>query len=62
MPTERQRRIAPSEYLCSLVHWVPKKPRPIEALIHQESLAHNIRRIRECVEGAKVFAVVKANA
>lgn len=37
-------------------------PRPIEALVHQESLAHNIRRVRECVDGAKVFAVVKANA
>ncbi|HEY1089725.1 MAG TPA: alanine racemase, partial [Burkholderiaceae bacterium] len=37
-------------------------PRPIEALIHQPALAHNIRRARECAPDAKVWAVVKANA
>jgi alanine racemase len=37
-------------------------PRPIEALIHTESLAHNLNRAREAAPGARVWAVVKANA
>lgn len=36
--------------------------RPIEALIHQSTLAHHVRRVRECAPGTLVFAVVKANA
>jgi alanine racemase len=37
-------------------------PRPIEALIHTDALAHNLARSRECAPGARVFAIVKANA
>jgi alanine racemase len=37
-------------------------PRPIEALIHADALAHNLRRARELAGGARVFAVVKADA
>jgi alanine racemase len=37
-------------------------PRPIEALIHADALAHNLRRARESAPDAKVWAVVKANA
>jgi alanine racemase len=37
-------------------------PRPIEALIHPQALAHNLRRAREQAPDAKVWAVVKANA
>ena len=37
-------------------------PRPIEALIHTEALAHNIGRARESAPDARVWAVVKANA
>ena len=37
-------------------------PRPIEALIHADALAHNLRRARACAPDAKVWAVVKANA
>ena len=37
-------------------------PRPIEALIHTEALAHNLRRARSAAPDAKVWAVVKANA
>lgn len=37
-------------------------PRPIRALIHTDALAHNLRRARECASGARVWAVVKANA
>jgi alanine racemase len=37
-------------------------PRPIEALIHTEALAHNLRRARQAAPDAKVWAVVKANA
>ena len=37
-------------------------PRPIEALIHTEALAHNLRRARAAAPDAKVWAVVKANA
>ena len=37
-------------------------PRPIEALVHADSLAHNLRRAREFALDAKVWAVVKANA
>jgi alanine racemase len=37
-------------------------PRPVEALIHTEALAHNLRRARAAAPDAKVWAVVKANA
>jgi len=37
-------------------------PRPIEALVHTDALAHNLRRARACAPDAKVWAVVKANA
>lgn len=37
-------------------------PRPIEALIHTDALAHNLRRARTAAPDAKVWAVVKANA
>ena len=37
-------------------------PRPIEALIHTEALAHNLRRARQAAPDAKAWAIVKANA
>jgi alanine racemase len=37
-------------------------PRPIKALIHHDALAHNLARARELALGARVWAVVKANA
>ena len=37
-------------------------PRPIEALIHTDALAHNIGRVRARARDARVWAVVKANA
>ncbi len=37
-------------------------PRPIEAVIHSDALAHNLARARSAAPGAKVWAVVKANA
>jgi alanine racemase len=37
-------------------------PRPIEALIHTDALAHNLARAREQAPDARVWAVVKANA
>ena len=37
-------------------------PRPIEALIHPEAVAHNLARARASVPDAKLWAVVKANA
>ena len=37
-------------------------PRPVEALIHTDALAHNLRRARTAAPDAKVWAVVKANA
>ncbi len=37
-------------------------PRPIEAVIHSDALAHNLARARAAAPGAKVWAVVKANA
>lgn len=37
-------------------------PRPIEALIHCDALAHNLARARTAADGARVWAVVKANA
>jgi alanine racemase len=37
-------------------------PRPIQATIHVSALRHNLNRIRSAAPGAKVFAVVKANA
>jgi alanine racemase len=37
-------------------------PRPIEALIHTDALAHNLKRARDHAPDAKVWAVVKANA
>jgi len=37
-------------------------PRPIEALIHTDALAHNLVRARDAAPDAKVWAVVKADA
>jgi alanine racemase len=37
-------------------------PRPIEALIHPQALAHNLARARQAAADARVWAVVKANA
>ena len=37
-------------------------PRPIEAVVHADALAHNLARARECAPDARVWAVVKANA
>ena len=37
-------------------------PRPIEALIHVDALAHNLARARQEAPDAKVWAVVKADA
>ena len=37
-------------------------PRPIEALVHPAGLAHNLSRARAAAPGAKVWAVVKADA
>jgi alanine racemase len=37
-------------------------PRPIEALIHTRALAHNLQRARAARPGARVWAVVKADA
>ena len=37
-------------------------PRPIQALIHPDALAHNLARARAAAPDAKVWAVVKADA
>ena len=37
-------------------------PRPIQALIHADALAHNLARARAAAPDARVWAVVKANA
>jgi alanine racemase len=37
-------------------------PRPIEAVIHSDALAHNLARARRDAPDAKVWAVIKANA
>ncbi|EHR69129.1 alanine racemase [Burkholderiales bacterium JOSHI_001] len=37
-------------------------PRPIEALVHTDALAHNLARSRTAAPDARVWAVVKANA
>jgi alanine racemase len=37
-------------------------PRPIQALIHTAALAHNLARARRAAGGARVWAVVKADA
>ncbi len=37
-------------------------PRPVEALIHTQALAHNLTRARAAAPDAKVWAIVKANA
>ncbi len=37
-------------------------PRPIEALVHADALAHNLGRARAMAPDARVWAVVKANA
>jgi len=37
-------------------------PRPIEALVHADALAANLARARRAAAGAKVWAVVKADA
>jgi alanine racemase len=37
-------------------------PRPLCATIHLDSMQHNLARARACAAGAKLWAVVKANA
>jgi alanine racemase len=37
-------------------------PRPIEAVIHTDALAHNLARARDCAPDARVWVVVKADA
>jgi len=37
-------------------------PRPIQAVIHHAALTHNLARARACARGARVWAVVKADA
>jgi alanine racemase len=37
-------------------------PRPLHATIHLDSMQHNLARARACAPGAKLWAVVKANA
>ena len=37
-------------------------PRPIQALIHAQALAHNLARARRSAPDARLWAVVKANA
>jgi alanine racemase len=37
-------------------------PRPLTATIHLDSMQHNLARARSCAPGARVWAVVKANA
>ena len=39
-----------------------RMPRPIEALIHLQALAHNLQRARAAAPDARLWAVVKANA
>ena len=41
---------------------MPTMPRPIEALIHADAMAHNLARARAAAPDARVWAVVKANA
>ncbi len=41
--------------------WLPM-PRPIEALIHPDAIAHNLARARQAVPDSRIFAVVKADA
>jgi alanine racemase len=43
-------------------HTVDIMPRPIEALIHHDALTHNLGVARTRALGARVWAVVKANA
>ncbi len=40
----------------------PTMPRPIQATIHTQALAHNLSRCRHYAPDARVWAVVKANA
>jgi alanine racemase len=37
-------------------------PRPIQAVVHHAALTHNLARARACARGARVWAVVKADA
>ena len=37
-------------------------PRPIQALIHTEALAHNLQQARQAAPDARIWAIVKANA
>ena len=41
---------------------IARMPRPIEALIHPDALAHNLRRARSHAPDARLWAVIKANA
>ena len=37
-------------------------PRPILATVHTAALRHNLQRLREAAPGARLWAVVKADA
>ncbi len=37
-------------------------PRPILATLHTSALQHNLKRCRQCMPDAKIWAVIKANA
>ena len=37
-------------------------PRPLQAVVHSAALRHNLARVRQAAPGARVWAVVKANA
>ena len=37
-------------------------PRPLQAVVHPAALRHNLARVRQAAPGARVWAVVKANA
>jgi alanine racemase len=51
-----------SEARAQQKRFTRRMPRPIEALIHRDALAHNLARARTLAHGARVWAVVKANA
>jgi alanine racemase len=53
--------IKPTRKPCHLHCHLPM-PRPIQATIHTQALAHNLRQARRHAPDARVWAVVKANA
>jgi alanine racemase len=48
--------------LVSINLTFPVMPRPLQAIIHLDAMRHNLARARACAGGARVWAVVKANA